>query len=173
MVTNCCRLNGCTAAVLSLECFLCSLFGCFDNTCCALFTTPYHKDYVSRVTQLGFDRCSCAVQETQVQKDSNLKEWSNRNMMSHHQLWMSIHYLHCRKVEVKGSRYHLQRRLQERDRTSGSGAAKETQRESPLMQAARGMLQFLPTIEWREAILCGQFVGLLKWGLLWFVLDYE
>lgn len=28
---------------------------------------------------------------------------------------------------------------------------KKTQCESPLMQAARGMLQFLPTIEWREA----------------------
>ena len=82
---------------------------------------------------------------------------------------MSIRHLHCRKVEVKGSRYHLQRRLQERDRTSGSGTAKETQRESPLMQAARGMLRFLPTIEWREAILCGQFVGLLKWGLLWII----
>ena len=73
---------------------------------------------------------------------------------------MFIHHLHCPKVEVEGSKYHLQRRLQERDRTSDSGAAKETQRESPLMQAARGMLRFLPTIEWREAILCGRSV----WG---------
>ena len=83
-------------------------------------------------------------------------------MISHHQSWMAVHHLRCRKVEVEGSRYHLQRRLQGRDRTSGSGAAKKTQCESPLMQAARGMLQFLPTIEWREAVLCGWFAGLLK-----------
>ena len=87
-------------------------------------------------------------------------------MMSHHQPWMTVHHLQCRKVEVEGSRYHLQRRLQERDRTSGSGVAKEARGESERMQSARGMLRVLPTIEWREAVLCGRFVGLTK-GSVW------